>query len=239
MVYFKRLVLKVISNPTNWPLQMLLGVSIFVGGIWAAVELTDEVFEGDTQTFDVRIIKSMRVAGDFSDPIGSSGIEEMGRDLTALGGVAVLSLITISAISYLLLTRRARTALLVAIAISSGVVVSMLLKYGFDRPRPDLVPHGSNFYTSSFPSGHSMMAALCYFTLAALMASVEEKRRVKIFLLATALVLTVLVGVSRVYMGVHWPTDVLAGWLFGASWATGCLLVAKFLQNRGEIEEEI
>ena len=159
MVYFKRLVLKVLSNPTNWPFHMLLGVSLFVGGIWAAVELTDEVFEGDTQTFDERIIKSMRVADDFSDPIGSSGIEEMGRDLTALGGVAVLSLITISAISYLLLTRRARTALLVAIAIGSGVVVSMLLKYGFDRPRPDLVPHGSNVYTSSFTIGHSMMGS--------------------------------------------------------------------------------
>jgi undecaprenyl-diphosphatase len=123
-------------------------------------------------------------------------------------------------------------------AIVGGFVLSAALKYGFDRARPDLVPHGSHVYTASFPSGHSMMAAVTYLTLAALLARTQDRWRVRILLLATAAVVTVLVGFSRVYLGVHWPTDVLAGWIIGSAWAIVCWLMARWLQRRGDIEPQ-
>ncbi|MDF1739125.1 MAG: phosphatase PAP2 family protein [Verrucomicrobiales bacterium] len=227
-----------LSNARNWPLGFLVSIGLLGGCFWAVAELTDEVLEGETQSFDERVLMSMRSSGDLSDPVGPPALEEVGRDLTALGGVTILTLLIVAVSSYLVLTRRLRTAILVVVATGSGIVVSSLLKIGFDRPRPDLVAHHSHVATSSFPSGHSMMAAICYLTLAALLASVEKSRRVKLFLLSTAVFLTMLVGLSRVYMGVHWPTDVVAGWLMGAIWAIGSLLVADLLQKRGQIEEE-
>lgn len=231
-------IVSILRDPKSWSLGVLTLVALFGGAVWGFIELTDEVLEGTTQKFDERILMSMREAGDPDDPIGARWVEEMGRDLTALGGVTVLSMLTLSVVVYLLLTRRRHTALLVLVAISTGMTGSFLLKKGFDRPRPELVPHHSHVYTSSFPSGHAMMAALCYLTLASLLASVEKDRRVKVFLLLTAVSLTAAVGVSRVYMGVHWPTDVLAGWLLGSGWAIVCLMVARHLQRRGQIEPE-
>lgn len=219
-------------------MRLLLSVALLGGCLWSAAELTDKVMGGGTQSFDERVLLSLRSKDDPADPIGSPVIEEVARDLTALGGVTVLTLLIGAVCTYLLLTNRKRTLLLVVISMGSGFVLGSILKNSFDRPRPDLVAHYSHVMTSSFPSGHSMMAAIGYLTLAALLASVEKARRVKLFLLLMAIVLTLLVGVSRVYMGVHWPTDVLAGWLIGATWAMACLLVAKYLQGRGQIEEE-
>ena len=113
---------------------------------------------------------------------------------------------------------------------------STLLKMGFDRARPDLVPHGSFVSTASFPSGHAMMSAVTYLTLGALLASVHSPTRVKAYLLALALVLTLLVGLSRIYLGVHWPTDVAAGWAVGAAWALLSSLAMRWLQKRGDVE---
>jgi undecaprenyl-diphosphatase len=161
----------------------------------------------------------------------------MGRDFTALGGVGVLTFITIAALGSLLLSRRFRMALFTLVAVSGGMLLSTLLKLGFDRPRPDLVPHESIVYTASFPSGHSMMSAVTYLTLAALLNSVEPSRRLKAYLLIVAIAVTVLTGVSRVYLGVHWPTDVLAGWAAGAAWAALCWLVAHYMQRRGKVEK--
>ena len=114
-----------------------------------------------------------------------------------------------------------------------STVVLVSLKWGFDRARPDLVPHGAAVYTQSFPSGHAMLSAVVFLTLAALVARTQELRGVRIFLMATAIVLTLMVGTSRVYLGVHWPTDVLAGWALGAAWAIACQLMVVVLQGRG------
>lgn len=215
----------------RWMLGLLVAIAIVGGGIWAFVELADEVREGDTASFDERILLSMRVADDSSDPVGPGWLEEMGRDLTALGGVAVLSLLTLASIIYLLLIGKYRTALVVFLAIGSGILVSSLLKGGFDRPRPSLVPHGSHVATSSFPSGHSMMSALCYLTLGTLLAAVQKSVRLKAYILSVSVLLTIMVGISRVYLGVHWPTDVFAGWLAGAVWAAGAWAVVLWFQT--------
>ena len=121
---------------------------------------------------------------------------------------------------------------LVLIAVVGGQVLSTTLKYFIDRPRPMIVPHLSQVYTTSFPSGHSMMSAVVYLTLGSLLGS-SSAARAQVLLLSVAMLLTFLVGVSRVYMGVHWPTDVLAGWTAGLVWAILCWLVARQLQRRG------
>lgn len=116
------------------------------------------------------------------------------------------------------------------------LLASTLLKQLFARPRPDLVPHAQLVYTSSFPSGHSMMSAVTFLTIGALLAGAQSSLRLKAYLLGSAALLTLLVGASRVYLGVHWPTDVLAGWTAGAAWALLCWAIAEWLRGRGEVE---
>ena len=206
--------------------------------LWGFVELAEIVMAGGTRSIDETLLLMLRNDADLSDPIGPMWVEELMRDITALGGVGVLTFVTLLTLGFLLLEHKRKLALLILVAIGSGMLVSFSLKYGFTRPRPDLVPHGSYVYTSSFPSGHSMLSALVYFTLATLLAQVQNRKRVKAYLYTTAIILTVMIGISRVYLGVHWPTDVLAGWAAGTFWALMFLLVAKHMQKDGIIEFE-
>lgn len=220
----------------EWPI--LLASLIAAAAIWTFIELADEVVEGSTHALDRALLLAMRSEADPADPLGPAWLEEMMRDFTALGGVGVLTLLTAGAVGYLVLTDKRRAALAVALSVAGGILLSTLIKMGFDRPRPDLVSHGSHVYTASFPSGHSMMAAVVYLTLGALLARVRPHKRVKAYILSCAVVLTVLVGISRVYLGVHWPTDVLAGWAVGAAWALLCWMITVWLQSRGTVETE-
>jgi undecaprenyl-diphosphatase len=217
-------------------LATLVLVFLLAGAVWGFAELADEVFEGETGGFDRWLILTLRNPADLTDPLGPAWLEEMGRDFTALGGVGVLTLLTLAAAGFLLLRRQGHAALLLLAAVGGGILLSSLMKHGFSRPRPELVPHGSYIYTSSFPSGHSMMSAVTYLTLGALLARAEARRRIKAYLLILAVLLTFSVGLSRVYLGVHWPTDVLAGWTAGAAWAMACWLAARWLQRRGRVE---
>ena len=203
---------------------------------WGFVELADEVLEGETREIDSLLLLALRSAKDPSDPLGPQWVEEMARDLTALGSFGVLALLTAAAVGYLVLAAKRHAAIAVLAAVAGGVVRSTALKLGFDRPRPDLVPHAVEVYTASFPSGHSMMAAVTYLTLGALLARVEGDWRLKLYWVGIALLLTLLVGFSRVYLGVHWPSDVLGGWALGATWALACWIVMQWLQRRGTVE---
>ncbi len=218
-------------------LSILILIFLVVGGIWLFTELADEVLEGETVHVDEALLLLMRNPADRSDPAGPRWLEELGRDITALGGVGVLTMLTFLAAGYLLMLGKRRAALFALAAIGGGMVLSMLLKHGFDRPRPDLVPHISYVYTRSFPSGHSMLSAVTYLTLGALLARIHEQRRLKLYFLTWAVLFTFLVGISRIYMGVHWPTDVLAGWVAGAVWAISCWLTALWMQRHGHLEQ--
>ncbi|HEX2138702.1 MAG TPA: phosphatase PAP2 family protein [Woeseiaceae bacterium] len=217
-------------------LPALLAVAVLSGGVWVFLEVADEVVERESAGVDESLLLALRTASDPDDPLGPAWVEEMARDFTALGGTGVLTLITGAALGYLLLAGRRRTALLTLAAVAGGLLISTLLKAGFDRPRPDLVPHESVVYTASFPSGHSMMAAVTYLTLAAILTRVLATPLLKAWALLVAGFLTLLVGVSRVYLGVHWPTDVPGGWAAGAAWAALCWLGARQLQRRRLVE---
>jgi undecaprenyl-diphosphatase len=214
----------------------LVALLAVCAGVWLFVELADEVLEGETQSLDERILLALREPGDPAEPRGPKWFEELVRDGTALGGVAVLTFVTLAVLGLLLLQGRSHAALLVFVAVCGGWLGSTALKYAFDRPRPDLVPHGSHVVTSSFPSGHSMMSAVTYLTLGALVARFFDGFKLKAYVLLLAVLTTGAVGFSRVYLGVHWPTDVLAGWTVGGCWALLCWTVARVLQRRGKVE---
>lgn len=215
---------------------MLVSAFLLFAFAWVAYELIEAVVVGSQGSLDRLVLLALRDEIDLDDPLGPPWMEESGRDITALGGVVVLSLITLATALYLLLRRKGRIALFLLLTIASGNLITLFLKALFDRPRPELVSHESLVYTASFPSGHSMMAALTFFTLATLLARVEKSRRVKAFFFFVSLVLTIAVGLSRVYMGVHWPSDVLAGWALGIGWALLSHLLAARLQSRGKVE---
>lgn len=223
----------------NVEIGSVLLLALVVAAVWGLGELTDEVLEGATQGLDETVLLALRTEGDLSDPIGPPYVEEMARDLTALGGTVVIAGATLLAAGFFAMRRSYGSMLFLLAATGGGIALSSVAKGLFDRPRPDLVPHGSFVYTASFPSGHSMMAAVTYLTLGVLIARVLPQRRQKVYVLSIAAILTVLVGVSRVYLGVHWPTDVAAGWLAGAAWAVLCVLVARVLSRRGHVEPDV
>ncbi len=217
-------------------IAVILALMCVAGGGWGFVSLADEVSEGETKHFDTAIMLALREPGDLGNPIGPYWLERSATDVTALGGYPVLSLMTLGVIGFLLMARKWGASLLVLVSIGGGMLLSAGLKNLFARPRPDLVPHGVEVLTASFPSGHATLSAVTYLTLAALLARVQSRPRVKTYLVGVALVLTLLIGASRVYLGVHWPTDVMAGWCVGAAWAMGCWVVAVWLQRRGSVE---
>ena len=225
-----------VSGQEVW---ILLASALVAGGIWLFVGIADEVMENEWHRLDEDILLALRNPDNLGDAIGPAWFEEMMRDFTALGGTAILAAVTLAVLGFLLLQRKKGMALYMAAAVSGGFLLSSLLKQVFDRPRPDLVPHNTYVMSASFPSGHSMVSAVVYLTLGGLLARYIKDRRMKIYVLCLAVLTTVMIGCSRVYLGVHWPTDVLAGWTAGASWALLCWLVALVLQSRGQVEETI
>ena len=219
----------------TWQVPGVLIPIILIGGaLWAFIEILDEVVEGETRSIDEAILLGFRVPGNPADPIGEPWFEEAMRDITALGSAPTLVIAVLAVVGFLMLSKAWRPAIFTLVASGGGLIVSSLLKYTVDRPRPDLVPHGNLIYTTSFPSGHSMMSAVVYLTLAALAARLIERRRLKGYALGVAMILTLLIGVSRIYLGVHWPSDVLAGWVAGAAWALGCWLIARWIGLGGD-----
>jgi undecaprenyl-diphosphatase len=215
----------------------LAAVCVLAGGLFAFARIMDEVVEGETHGFDQAILLALRNPADRADPIGPLWLEIMMRDYTSLGSHAVLGLMGVLAFGYLLLVGKRLSAGMLAFSFAGGMALNSLLKFGVARPRPDLVAHLVEVHTASFPSGHAMLSAVCYLTLGALLAGVVPARRYKAYILGTAIFLTLLVGGSRIYLGVHWPTDVLAGWCLGAAWAMACWLgvrgILLWTQRRG------
>lgn len=218
-------------------LSVILMLFAILMGVCSFILVAYGVSTGITQHLDEALLKAPRDPADLSKTLGPPWLEEFSRDLTAFGGVAGLCLMTASVIGYLLICRKFRALAFVLAATLGGLLINGVLKERFDRRRPNVVPYKSQVSTSSFPSGHSLNSAVVYLTLGSLLASLVEQRRLKIYFFSFALLLTVLVGISRVYMGVHYPTDVVAGWSAGLAWAMLCSLIAHGLKQRHAIEQ--
>jgi undecaprenyl-diphosphatase len=215
---------------------VLAAVLVVVVNVWGFVALAAEVLEGDTREFDHWVIGQLRRTEAPTVTLGPPWLIEAGREMTALGGVTVLWLIVIAVGGYLLQQRAYGAMWFVLVATLGGMALSSALKHLFGRERPDVLLHVVSVHTPSFPSGHAMLSAVIYLTLGALLAEVVQKRASQIYFLTVAMVLTFLIGLSRIYLGVHYPTDVLAGWAVGLAWALLCWLVARQLRRRGAIE---
>jgi undecaprenyl-diphosphatase len=194
--------------------------------------IAEDVAEGETRALDLAILKALRVGGDPHALVGPKWLHIAAVDVTALGSVAVLGLVILLAFALLASLRRWGEGLLLLAGAGGGLMISQALKRLFERERPDLVYRAVEAANASFPSGHAMMSAVVFLTLGVLAARFAGKRRVKVLAVVAAVLVSLLVGLSRVYLGVHWASDVLAGWCVGAAWAMACWLAAFFIQRR-------
>ncbi|HTL02226.1 MAG TPA: phosphatase PAP2 family protein [Vicinamibacterales bacterium] len=211
-----------------------LGACLFVLLFWM---LASEVAEGDTQGFDIRIVQALRNPANPSLSVGPAWLQAAMVDVTALGGPTILGLMLAAVVGFLLLQTRYHTALFVAATTASGEVLSYILKHTFNRARPSVVPN-LRVMSPSFPSGHAMESAIVYLTLGAVLMRVAETRITKVYLMGVAMLLTTMVGISRVYLGVHYPTDVVGGWIVGLVWASICWLFAQHFEVSAGLKAE-
>jgi undecaprenyl-diphosphatase len=227
------------STTLSWrEAPTLLAVLLAAAAGWLLIEVVESVVAGKTAAVDRAIVLWFRSADDARRLIGPPWLQEMMRDFTALGGIGVLALVTCGVATFLILERKRNAAMLLVVATVTGLLISQAAKFGFARPRPDLEPVSTIVLTASFPSGHSTMAAIVYLTCGVLIASYRHRRRVKTYVVVVAAMISLLVGFSRVYLGVHWPTDVLAGLCLGAAWALLCWAGLRVLQSFGYVERE-
>jgi len=228
------------STPTSRPARLLrqpepivlIGALVIVLGVLAFAKIADELTERDTRKFDERVLAALRHPDNPARLIGPQWIGPAVRNISGLGAPSVLLLVVAAVAGFLLVARNRRTMWLVLLASISGAVAMATLKAAFARPRPEVVPHLDTVASFSFPSGHSMLAAIVYLTLGALIAATLRRQGLKVYVLAVAVLVTLLVGASRVALGVHYPTDVLAGWAAGLAWAFLWLLIGRFLSRK-------
>jgi undecaprenyl-diphosphatase len=219
-------------------LRLLLGGLLLVLLVLTFARLTGLVLSGTTSQFDDRILMSLRDPSNPSVPIGPAWLRSAALDITALGSGWVLGLVVFSIVGFLAFQGFYRTAIFVLLATTTGSLLNTGLKELFGRARPEIVPHLREVFSLSFPSGHAMTSAAVYLTLGALLMRMSEKRATKLYCMAMAMLLTVMIGSTRVYLGVHYPTDVLAGWIAGMSWALICWLIERVLEQRTRIGQE-
>jgi undecaprenyl-diphosphatase len=198
--------------------------------------IAEEVMEGEPLAFDRTVLLAFRQPSNPSVPIGPPWLHEAARDVTALGSTIVLGIVLFAVVGYMFIARKRAEAWLMLGAVLGGVALNNILKFSFARPRPDLVAPAARVFTPSFPSGHATMSAITYLTLGALLAHTHASRPMRIYFMSLAALLTVLVGLSRVYLGVHYPTDVLAGWCIGTAWAMACWVLMTWLQREGRVD---
>lgn len=204
----------------------------------AFLEIADDVAEGDTEAIDRSILLALRVHGGPGEPVGPGWLTTAAADITALGSIAVLAFVVLVVAGLFASLKHFRQASILVVASIGGLIWSQTLKAIFLRDRPEEMFRLVEVHNASFPSGHSMLSAAIYLTLGALVASFAAKKRIRAFCLSSAIVATIMVGVSRVFLGVHWASDVLAGWCLGAAWALACWLALWMWDRRWRIRGE-
>jgi undecaprenyl-diphosphatase len=220
-----------LQAPTNHRGRAMPSILTIAFLLFAFGFIAQEVTRRRTSAFDRKLIFMLRSSADPAAPIGPAWLPEAARDITSLGSILVLTMLTLAVAGYLFLAGRHVVAWLMLVAVFGGMALNDLLKFAFARVRPDFVPHGAKVFTTSFPSGHAALSAIAYLTIGTLLARSQPSATIGVYFMMLAALLTVLIGVSRVYLGVHYPTDVLAGWCIGAAWAMACWVVMAHLQD--------
>jgi undecaprenyl-diphosphatase len=213
----------------------IVAAAAFVSAAGVFLALANGAPGGDYLPVEMKIMEAMRRGG---EPLGPAGTAALVRDITALGSAVVLILLILLILGFLLMSGRLRVAGLLAVATAGGQALNLGLKNSFARARPDSVLHLVEETSTSFPSGHTMASSIFYLTTGALLARTAARRREKTYFVGAALLITFMIGFSRVYLGVHYPTDVLAGWSAGLAWALACWFVADWLGRRGKLRAE-
>ncbi|MBU0587367.1 MAG: phosphatase PAP2 family protein [Gammaproteobacteria bacterium] len=211
-------------QPILKPLLLVFVVSLLA---FTFAKLGSEINEGETHSFDMWMLQGAQALR-----LSHPWMAGLMRDLSGLGSEIVLTLITVATVGYLALISARATAMLVAASVISGTVLMNMLKLAFGRLRPDLAYAELSVPGLSFPSGHASMSAIVFLTIGALLASTHKRLAERIYILTAAMLLTLLVGLSRIALGVHWTTDVFGGWTLGAAWALAWLLLARHLSRR-------
>ncbi len=197
-----------------------------------ALAISSLFADGGAHTLDREIMLRLRDPQALNDPLGPGWFEDVMRDMTALGGIGVVAGAGLLFAGYLWLQRRRGDILVLAASLVGAELISAVAKLLVARPRPDLVSHEAQIYSASFPSGHTLMATVAWVTFAMLLAADLDDRRQRDYLLLVAWIVAAAVGCSRVYLGVHWPSDVLAGWAVGALWMLLLLRLIPRLHGR-------
>jgi len=230
----------IIGDGLGWVKQLssrieiaLLAVWIVVAGaLWSFLAIGSEMQEGELTGFDRSVLEALRQNGDTHKAIGPHWLIESMRDVTALGGVTLVTVVTVLAVTLLLGHKQKNQAVVLAIFIPLAQLSSGLFKDVYDRARPSFAIFGDLPTSMSFPSGHSTVATATYFLLAVIVSSLETNRSMKVLAFAVAALLSLAIGFSRVFLGVHWPSDVIAGWCLGAAWAMIAAVVLRALKKR-------
>jgi len=224
------------KSPLTPEAKIFLEVFAVVACLWTFVKLAGKIRKGGTDEIDNQILRALRRPENPAIPLGPGWLPEVARDVTALGSGADLTLACTILVGFLCLNRRFRAAGYVVASVGSGLLLCQFLKDFFVRRRPTAVAPLTHFDPESFPSGHSMGSAIVYLTLGSLISRQVRGWVAKAYFLSVALVITLLVGISRIYLGVHYPSDVLAGWAAGSLWSSACAQSARWLQRHGAVE---
>ncbi|MBV8100785.1 MAG: phosphatase PAP2 family protein [Verrucomicrobia bacterium] len=222
----------VLTVETTTLLYLFFGAA----GAWLLMKSIRRIYKGRLEAIDNAMLRALRRPDNLSIPIGPKWMPQAAKDVTALGSGTNLTIATGILAGFLCLNRRFRATGFLVSSLGSGLLLCQSLKGFFARRRPTVVPHLVDFDPASFPSGHSMGAALVYLTSGGIISRQVTGSLAKTYFLSMALVLAVIVGVSRVYLGVHYPSDVLAGWAAGSLWSSLCAQAARWLQHQGGVE---
>ena len=211
---------------------------LFFGAVcaWLLLKNVPKIYKGRLEAIDNHVLRALRRPENLAVPIGPKWLPQAAKDVTALGSGTNLTIATGILVGFLCLNRRFRATGFLLSSVGSGLLLCQSLKGFFARRRPTVVPHLVHFDPASFPSGHSMGAALVYLTSGSIVSRQVTGSLAKTYFLSMAVVLALAVGVSRVYLGVHYPSDVLAGWAAGSLWSSACAQAARWLQRQGSVE---